>query len=321
MSVGWRGRAAAAALAPLSLNSPFALASPARREFLFSSIPFLSFTGLLNIFYFSAPFLSCVLENYSPTENLQVLCEDLDISTAPITLLINTVVFYAVFDVPLSPFFGYTRTTFHTFKMLLHHQIITAIVFGTTLLCCWTYSSVRQQATVEEYEQFAREQSLKGRDFRWWSVRERQTPALLICARFAKNQQTVPPPPLLLASQQIQTAPPPFANFLLVQVQHLPAGAPWCGDHDRAHRQHGSSRSQADEAVLPAVLPRDFAGDEHRPDIQDRELLLLGRVLFVPGRVLGQRDVPRTQFRHESPQHPGPAHRAHRVPNRAFCVR
>ncbi|GMI30135.1 hypothetical protein TeGR_g10553 [Tetraparma gracilis] len=145
-----------------------ALPTANQREFLFSSIPFLSFTGLLNIFYFSAPFLSCVLENYSPTENLQVLCEDLDISTAPITLLINTVVFYAVFDVPLSPFFGYTRTTFHTFKMLLHHQIITAIVFGTTLLCCWTYSSVRQQATVEEYEQFAREQSLKGRDFRWW---------------------------------------------------------------------------------------------------------------------------------------------------------
>ncbi|GMH49446.1 hypothetical protein TL16_g00518 [Triparma laevis f. inornata] len=137
-------------------------------------VPSLAMAGLVNISYFSAPMLGCIIENYADEadkDEEQVLCEDVGLSTAPVTMLICCAVFTLAFEmIPSSDPNAqpYGKTNFHRFDMSLVHQILVSLFFGTALLNCWTYASMREMPDMDAFIEWKDDKHWSGREARLW---------------------------------------------------------------------------------------------------------------------------------------------------------
>ena len=116
--------------------------------------------------------LGCIVENYSDNlDKEQVLCEDVGLSTAPVTMLICCAVFTLAFEsVPSSDpnATTYGPSNFHRFDLTLVHQVLVGLFFGTALLNCWTFASMRELADLDAYADWKDNMHWSGREARLW---------------------------------------------------------------------------------------------------------------------------------------------------------
>ena len=171
----YKGYAAAALIyimAWLYARSRLALVASQDRasqaSWIYTRVPSLVTGGVVNVSYFCAPLLSCIVENYSGVGDEQRLCEDVLISSEPVTILVAGFVFLAALELAPSPRGPYSRDAFHRWDIDLSHQIIVALFFGTALIACWTYASMRQLNSTEDYQDWDDDKGWGGRNARWW---------------------------------------------------------------------------------------------------------------------------------------------------------